>query len=116
VNGLAAALLGVCATELRQPITCQSSDPSASPERIAGSTVFEIIGSRLGMASYFSRLDALLQRPKFIQAAGKAQGSDSTGALKGGLPRLFSRAGPVGSSGHLAHLSRCPSTSRSLRD
>ena len=83
MNGLAAALLGICATELRQPITCLSSDPSASPERIAGNTVLEIIGSRIGMASYFGLLDALLQRPEFVQAAGKAPSSDSTGSSKG---------------------------------
>ncbi len=116
MNGLAAALLGVCATELRQPITCQSADPSATPERIAGSTVFEVIGSRLGMASYFSRLDALLQRPEFAQAAGKASGLDSMEALKGGLPGLFSRREPIASSGHFAHLSQCPDTSTSLLD
>ncbi len=83
VNGLAAALLGVCATELSQPITCLSSDPAASPERIAGNTVLEITGSRIGMASYFSRLDALLQRPEFAQAAGKAPGLNSTVPFKG---------------------------------
>ena len=88
MNGLAAALLGVCTTELSQPITCLSSDPSASPERIAGDTVLEIIGSRIGMASYFSRLDALLQRPEFAQAAGKAPGSESTDPSKGSLAPL----------------------------
>ncbi len=88
MNGLAAALLGVCAMELSQPITCLSSDPSASPERIAGNTVLEIIGSRIGMASYFSRIDALLQRPEFAQAPGKTPGTDNTAPSKGGLAPL----------------------------
>ena len=83
VNGLAAALLGVCATEVRQPVTCQSQDPSASPERISGSTILEVIGTRIGMASYFGRLDALLQQPEFAQPAGKGPGSDSTDSSSG---------------------------------
>ena len=82
VNGLAAALLAVCATELKQPVACHSSDPSASPERIAGSTVVEIVSSRIGMASYFSCFDVLLQRPEVAQPAGGDPGSSSANAGK----------------------------------
>ena len=82
MNGLAAALLAVCATELQQPVACHSSDPSASPERIAGNTVVEVVGSRIGMASYFSCFDALLQRPEVAQPAGGNPGPSSANAGK----------------------------------
>ena len=82
VNGLAAALLAVCATELKQPVACHSSDPSASPERIAANTVVEVVGARIGMASYFGRYDALLQRPEVAQLAGRDPGPSSADAGK----------------------------------
>lgn len=108
MNGLAAALLGICAIELRQPIACLSSDPAASPERIDGNTVLEIVGSRIGMASYFSRLDALLQRPEFAHAAGKAPASGTTDPSKGGTAPLPLWLRPWTSLNNLqAHL--CPS-------
>ena len=82
VNGLAAALLAVCATELQQPVACHSSDPSASPERIAGNTVVEVVSSRIGMASYFSCFDALLQRPEVAQLTERGSGPSSANAGK----------------------------------
>ena len=91
VNGLAAGLLAVCATELQQPVACHSSDPSASPERIAGNTVVEVVSSRIGMASYFSCFDALLQRPEVARLAGGNPGPSSADAGKT-CPRCLLRA------------------------
>ena len=98
VNGLVAALLAVCATELQQPVACHSSDPSASPERIAGNTIVEVLSSRIGMASYFSCFDALLQRPEVAQPAVRDPVPSSANAGKpclcapGALPPALDHA------------------------